>query len=172
MSDKNNNFLEFSKPFIDALKETFEVMIGTSISVHSPKLKESNTALEEITSLIGMNGVLTRGKEEGRDFKGQLSFSFSKEVYCKIASAMLMEEYTDYCDDIADAGSEIANIVMGNAKKILIPLGYGIQMATPSTIVGKGVKIKYPTQTVTIVTTIDCDFGSFFCEICYQDNLK
>lgn len=167
MSD--NSFVNFSKPFVDALRETFEMMVQTEITVHSPKLKENNVASGDITALIGMNGKVERDGNE-RDFKGLLAISWPEDMYVKLAGRMLFEEYTEYCEDIADSGAEICNIVMGNAKNSLTPFGYKIDMATPSTVRGKNHEIKYPPKTTVIEVIVSCDLGDFSLELCYQEN--
>mgnify|MGYP003688522821 FL=1 len=151
MSD--NNFIKFSKPFLDALTETFNMMVQTKITAHSPTIKTTNIANGDITALIGMNGSVNRdGVEKG--IKGLMAISWPEELYVKLASRMLFEEYPEYCDDIADSGAEICNIVMGNAKNGLSPLGYKIEMASPSTIRGKNHEIKYPPKTTIISITL------------------
>lgn len=168
MAAINQSFINFSRPFIDGLKETFSTMMQTELKAHSPKVKDSAVTLGEYSAIIGMNGTVTK---EGatKDFRGQIGISFSESVFLKVASAMLMEEYTEYCEDIADTAGEIVNIVMGSAKKALAPQGYEIGMATPSTIRGKNVEIKYPKGTTTIETTIESALGQFVFEICYQE---
>ena len=166
MSDKN--FVSFSKPFIDALKETFEMMVQTEIKAHSPKIKESPKAKGDITALIGMNGIVEKDGQQ-KDFKGLMALSWPEELYIKLAGRMLFEEYTEYCDEISDSGAEICNIVMGNAKNGLTPLGYKIDMATPSTIRGKNHEIKYPAKTTVVEIVISCDLGDFALELCYQE---
>ncbi len=167
-SNSNENFVKFSRPFIQALKETFSLMVQTEIQAHSPKIKTSSITHGDITAIIGMNGTL-ESSGEIKDFRGQISISFSKDVYIKIASRMLMEEYTEYSDEISDVGAEIINIVMGNAKKDLAPLGYKIGMATPSTFRGKDLEMKSSKNTTTIETTISADLGNFILEINYQE---
>ena len=163
------SYIKFSKPFIDALKDTFKVMLSTEITPHSPKMKNDNHARGEITAIIGMNGTVERnGKLE--DFNGLIALSFTKDVYLKIASAMMMQEFEDYCEDMEDTGSEIANIVMGNAKKVLATQGYKIGMSTPTRIKGKDHEIKYPTGTTVIETSISCSLGDFTFDICYREN--
>ena len=165
----NNNFLEFSKPFLDSLKETFQMMIQTEIKPHTPVFKKDGVAKGDISAMIGMNGLVEREGVE-KTFKGLLVISFAEEVYVKMASRMLMEEFTEYNDENGDAGSEIANIVMGNAKKGLTPQGYKIDMATPSTVRGKSHELKYPSKTTVIEIEIKTDIGSFSLEICYQEH--
>ena len=82
---------------------------------------------------------------------------------------MLMDEYTEFCEDVQDAGGEIVNIVMGNAKRELSAIGYQIGMASPATLRGTDIKIKYPPQTTTVTTQISSPLGDFTFEICYQN---
>ncbi len=165
----DSQFVKFSKPFLDALKETYEMMVQTEIRPHSPIIKKDPVAKGDITALIGMNGQVERDGET-KDFKGLMAISWTEEIYVKLAGRMLFEEYTEYCDEIADSGAEICNIVMGNAKNGLSPLGYKIEMATPSTVKGRGHEIKYPPKTTVIQITISCDIGDFSLELCYQEN--
>ena len=167
-SAESRNFVEFSKPFIDNLKETFKMMVQTDVVVHTPKIKETPIAKGDITSLIGMNGTKQTETEE-RSFKGLLAMTFPEDVYIKLASRMLMEEYTEYNNEISDVGSEICNIVMGNSKNGLSQLGFKIGMASPSTIRGTNHQIKYPPKTVVIEITCSTDVGDFILELCYQE---
>jgi chemotaxis protein CheX len=162
------SYVKFSRPFIDALKETFKVMVSTEITPHSPRLKSDSKARGEITAMIGMNGVIEKNGQQLK-FNGLIALSFSKEVYLKIASAMMMQEFTDYHEDMEDTGAEIANIVMGNAKKVLAEQGYKIGMSTPTRIKGKDHEIKYPSNTVVVETSISSDHGEFTFDICYQE---
>lgn len=163
-----NHFLQFSKPFLDALKETFKLMVQTEIKPHSPKLKETAVARGDITAIIGMNGKILNDDGD-KNFKGLLVISWPEDVYIKMASKMLYEEYTEYCEDISDSGAEIVNIVMGNAKAGLNQLGFKIDMASPSTIKGKNHEVKYPPKTTVIEITISSDLGDFTLELCYQE---
>lgn len=167
MSDISN-FVQFSKPFIDALKETFSLMAQTEITAHSPEIKTSAVAKGDISALIGMNGKIEKDDGE-KDFKGLLVISWPEDVYIKFASRMLFEDYKEYCDEISDSGAEIVNIVMGNAKGQLNPQGYKIEMASPSTVKGKAHEIKYPPNTTVIAITLTSDIGDFTLELCYQE---
>lgn len=167
MSD--NNFVKFSKPFVDALSETFDMMVQTKIKAHSPTIKKSAVAKGDITALIGMNGTIeTDNKTKG--FKGLMAISWPEKMYIALASRMLFEEYEEFCDDIADTGAEICNIVMGNAKNGLVPHGYKLDMATPSMVRGKNHEIKYPSKSTVVEIIISCDLGDFSLELCYQEH--
>ena len=163
-----SNFVQFSKPFINALTDTFKLMVDTDIKCHSPKIKDNKTAKGDITAMIGMNGVL-ESNGTSKDFRGLMAISWPEDVYIKFASKMLYEEFTEYCDEISDSGAEVVNIVMGNAKGQLSPLGFKLEMATPSTIRGKQHEIRYPSKTTVIEITVSSDIGDFTLELCYQD---
>lgn len=170
MSDTPSNFAQFSKPFIDSLIDTFKTMLDVDLSVHTPRIKNSSIATGDITSMIGMNGFvksISTGADE--PFAGLLALTFKEELYIKLAGEMLGEEFSEYCDEISDAGSEICNIVMGNAKNGLSPLGFKIEMATPSTVRGKDHQLKYPPKSTVIEITCTTTFGDFMLEICYQE---
>ena len=166
----NKSFVNFSKPIVDGLKETFSMMIGTEIEIHSPQIKKNSRVKGDITATIGMNGNLEKNGQS-QPFKGLVALSLKESTYLKIASAMLMEDYTEYNEEVSDVGSEIVNIVMGNAKKELAPQGYKIEMATPSTVRGKNHEIRYPPETQIVETVVSCEFGDFTLEICYQESI-
>ena len=169
MKNFNKEFALFSKPIIESLTKTFDIMMRTGIKANSPKLKTDSQRHGDITALINIDGKVQQDGEI-KNFKGHISVSFLEEVFIKVASRMLMEEYTEYCDDIADAGGEIVNIVIGNAKQELKDSGYQIGMASPLTLVnGEKYDFEYDKDTLIIETKIDSDLGDFVFEICYQN---
>jgi chemotaxis protein CheX len=144
-------------------------MLNTEINAHSPRIKKDSLARGEVSAMIGMSGVVSKdGKDQ--DFNGLIVLSFQKDVYLKVASAMLSQEFTDFTEDTEDVGAEIANIVMGNAKKVLAPQGYKIGMATPTQVKGLNHEIKYPPNTSVMEITISSSLGDFNFDICYREN--
>lgn len=168
----NDGFLKFSAPFIKSAKETFKTMMGTEITLHSPKLKENTLSTGDITALIGINGNIERNGKVN-EFRGLLALSFPEDVYLKLASRMLGEEYKEYSADIADAGAECTNIILGTAKPDLLKIGIKLGLTTPSTVRGRQHEIQYPKTGIIVETNVTCDLGNFFMDLCYQDtNLK
>lgn len=165
----SSNFTQFSKPFLDCLKDTFLKMVQTEIKTHSPSIKKNSIARGDISAMIGMSGTLTKDDQIERNFTGLLILSWPEDVYIKMASRMLMEDYAEFCDEISDTGAEIANIIMGNAKNGLTPHGFKLGMATPTTIRGQNHMIKYPSKTTVIEMTVSSDLGDFTMELCYQE---
>jgi chemotaxis protein CheX len=162
------NFLEFSKPFIDATKMVFEKMMETQIESAKPELKTDSKMYGDISAVIGMSGNKTINDQKSR-FRGLLVLSFSEDVYVKIANKMLQEAHTQFNDEIQDVGAEIINIIMGNAKKTLNTVGLFPEMATPSTIRGTGHTITSLDRSYTIIIPFKSSLGEFKMEICYVD---
>ncbi|HLE11165.1 MAG: hypothetical protein A2504_16795 [Bdellovibrionales bacterium RIFOXYD12_FULL_39_22] len=165
----SNNFIEFSKPFIDAAKNVFETMVFTKLEPQKPFIKKDNVSRGDVSAVLGMSGVLKTGDKGPVEFKAMFVLSWPYETYFKVASAMLMATYTTYCEEISDAGGEICNMVTGNAKRDLAVMGYSSNMSIPSMIEGAGHTIKYPPGTKIIVIPITSAHGPMFMELCYKE---
>ena len=165
----SQRFLEFSKPFIDAGKNVFETMVFTKLEPSKPQIKKDNVSKGDISSVLGLNGEVTTDGET-KNYKAMLVLSWPYDTYYKVASAMLMDTFTEYNDEIADVGGEIANMIMGNAKRDLGGMGYTSNMAIPSMIEGKDHSIKYPEGTTVILIPLKTAHGDMFMEICYTES--
>lgn len=168
MAHDQAHFLEFSKPFIDAAKNVFETMVFCKLEPQKPSIKKDNISKGEVTAILGMSGMLERNGNNTH-YQAQLVLSFPYTTYFKVASAMLREPHTSFNPEIYDAGAEIVNMIMGNAKNDLKRLGYGSNMAIPTTIEGKNHMITYPTGTVVVLIPINSVHGEMYMELCYTD---
>ncbi len=165
MSD--SNFIDFSRPFIDACKNIFTTMVGCDLEAQKPQIKSDNNSRGDITAVIGLSGELEKGGKK-TPYKAMLVIAFPYDTYFKVASQMLSETYTTYHPDIHDLGGEIVNMIMGNAKRDLKNLGYSSNMAIPSLIEGKGHSIKYPAGTTVVLIPFSSPHGPLFMELCYS----
>ena len=164
----NKRFLEFSKPFINATKGVFETMVFSKIAPSRPSIKQDTKSRGDVSAIMGINGSVKSGDSD-KFFRGMLVFSWPYETYLKIASSMLMETFTEFNAENADVGAEIANMVMGNAKRDLRELGYKVDMAIPSMISGKDHCIVYPQNIVIVLIPLVATQGEFFMELCYTE---
>jgi len=165
---KEKNFIEFSKPFIEAAKNVFETMVFTKLDPQKPTIKKDSVSKGDVSAVLGLSGDMTKG-DEPIHYKAMLVISWPYATYLKVASAMLMDTFIEYNDEIADVGGEICNMIMGNAKRELSGMGYTSNMAIPSMIEGPGHNIKYPNGTTVIVIPINSAHGEMFIEICYTE---
>jgi chemotaxis protein CheX len=165
---KENNFIEFAKPFIEAAKNVFETMVFTKLDPQKPMIKKDNVSKGDVSAVLGLSGEMTKD-DDTKPYKAMLVISWPYDTYFKVASAMLMDTYTEFNDEIADVGGEICNMIMGNAKRDLSGMGYTSNMAIPSMIEGSGHNIKYPNGTTVILIPIKSAHGEMFIEICYSE---
>ncbi len=163
------HFLEFSRPFIDAGKNVFETMVFTKLDPSKPEIKKDYKSRGDVSAVLGLTGTIKKDGKE-KEYKAMLVLSWPYQTYFKVASAMLMENFTEYSNEIADVGAEIANMIMGNAKRELATMGYTTNMAIPSIIEGSGHTIKYPASTTIIMIPVNSAHGPFYIEICYTED--
>ena len=161
-------FIEFSKPFVEASKTVFETMIFSKIDPGKPSIKKDIISRGDVSAVLGISGTFDNSGKTS-NVKGMLVLSWPYETYIKMASAMLMEEYTEYNEAIADVGAEISNMIMGNAKRDLREMGYALDMAIPSMIGGKDHTISYPAGTTVVIIPVQSAHGTFYLELCYAD---
>jgi chemotaxis protein CheX len=167
---KESNFIEFSKPFIEAAKNVFETMVFTKLDPQKPMIKKDNISKGDVSAVLGLSGEMSKDEGAPKPYKAMLVISWPYETYYKVASAMLMDTFTEYNEEIADVGGEICNMIMGNAKRDLGGMGYTSNMAIPSMIEGSNHTIKYPNGTTVILIPIKSAHGDMFIEICYSES--
>lgn len=162
------HFIEFSKPFIGAVKNVFETMVFAKLETQKPVIKSDTVSRGDISAVLGLSGEVEKNGTRAQ-YKAMLVISFPYDTYFKVAGAMLGETYTSYVPDIKDLGGEIVNMVMGNAKRDLKTMGYSSNMAIPSMIEGKSHSISYPTGTHVILIPFGSPHGPVFMELCYSE---
>jgi chemotaxis protein CheX len=122
--------LDAGKYIVDATQDVFASMIFMEI-VPEPLSEEPVASLEpSLSSLIGLAG----------DFKGILAIHCPEKVALGIAGSMLGMELTELNEDVKDAIGEIANMVAGGLKESLASEGKKIELAIPTTVIGKSIR--------------------------------
>jgi chemotaxis protein CheX len=168
MDENLKNFIEFSKPFISAAKNVFETMVFTKLEPGKPQIKKGKKSRGDVSAVLGLSGEVKK-KNGTVPYKAMLVLSWPYATYFKVASAMLMEEFTAYSEENADVGGEIVNMIMGNAKRDLGSMDYTSNMAIPSMIEGPGHSINYPAGTTIVMIPITSTHGEMFMELCYAE---
>lgn len=111
-----------------AAEEVFSTMLGAELQfVESCCNKGPAHPVDGVICLIGMAGEWT----------GTGTISCSTECACRIASQMLMAEYSAVDAEVLDAVAEIANMILGNVKTALERSLGSMGMSIPTAIYGK-----------------------------------
>ena len=149
--------VEFINPFIIAVSKTLETMAGCKVVREPPQVKKEPSALYPVSGIIGLSGVIV----------GTVVLTMSEGFALKCASAMLMEEYTEFDNDVFDAVGELTNVIAGNAKAQLEE--YKLSLSLPNVIYGKDAELRFPERCQPITIPFQTDFGPMAIEIGFTD---
>ena len=114
-------------------------------------MKEDLITTYDVSAIIGLTG----------ETSGSIIISMPGSLACKIASNMLMEEITSMNKNVEDAIGEIGNIVVGDARRLLIQDGFSLSISVPTVVVGKGHKISRSGDVPCIAIPFTTPFGNF-----------
>ena len=153
--------VDFINPFLEATLEVLETMAFIKAKNGNPYAVNSlRSTSGVVTGIIGMVGA---------QIHGALAVSFSKGCILRIVSNMLGEEFTEIDDIVIDAVGELTNMISGGTKKRLSDKGFSFNMAIPSMIRGKGIKIYHQSESKSaIVIPFSIPEGEFWVEACLK----
>ncbi len=154
MNDKN---LDFSKEIAEATKEIFSTMVMLEVENLVPVLTTSEVIDSNITSMLGLGG----------EIRGMLSIHCPEGLAKDITSSFLGMEVQELDEDVKDAIGEIANMVAGNLKECFTTNKINIELAIPTTIVGKSYKTSGLFGATQIIIPFLCGEKKFWVELKY-----
>lgn len=149
--------VNFLNPFIEGTMKTLSVQCNMNCKPLSPKLK--TPAFKHPIDIAGVIGVSSKG------FMGSIAICFPKEIFLKIMSNMLGEEFSEIDEDLEDGAGELLNIIFGHAKKVLNQTGHSLDKAIPAIVRGSALNVRHITSHACFILPFETDFGSFYIEI-------
>lgn len=148
--------VEFVNPFIEAALEVLEVMCMTKAEKDFVFVKDDNETLGDISGLISINS---------EQIVGSMAITFPADVYLKIVSNMLGEEYTEIDEENKDGVAEICNQIFGNAKAKLNQQNIFLDMTIPTVISGNNHTINHNVKDAKILGVyFKTEYGTFVIE--------
>lgn len=149
--------INFVNPFLAATLNVLKIQASVVATPGKVYLKKNDDALKGDVS--GVIGIVSD------TFNGSVVISFPEQTFLKVMSGMLGEEYTELSKDILDGAGEITNMIFGMAKVTLNERGYGIKIALPQVISGKGHSLSAMSKGPTVVIPFTSTAGDFFVEV-------
>jgi chemotaxis protein CheX len=147
---------EFLNPFIEATKEVMEVMTKTPAEKDFICIKSSNESRGDITGIIPI---------QSEKYLGSMAITFPEDVYLKIVSSMMGEEFTEINAENRDGVGEICNQICGNARALLTKLGYKLEMTQPTIITGENHQVSHTALSSQVLAVFfRTEYGSFVVE--------
>ena len=150
----------YINPFIESTARSLDMMAGIQAEKIGLSVKEDLITTYDITSIIGMTG----------ETSGSIIISFPATLACKIASNMLMEDIHEMNQAVQDAIGEIGNIVVGDARRLLIQEGFQLNISIPTVVMGKGHVISRSGDVPCIAIPFKTEFGDFEVNVGLREN--
>ena len=151
--------LSLRKYLVDAVAEVFATMIFLDLEPVPPDQDgEEKGIASDLTSMIGLAG----------DLKGMLSIYCPSGTARGITGAMLGMEIAELDEDVKDAIGEIANMVAGGLKVALDGEGREIELAIPTTAIGRSIRVSGLAGASRIYQIFTTPAGQFALELKYE----
>jgi len=115
---------------VNATCEVFSTMVFLDIEPGDLQVGDAVSIDSDLSSLIGLAG----------DFRGIVGIHCSDKAAKGITGGMLGMEVEELDDDVQDAIGEIANMVAGGLKESFAGVDVDVQLAIPTTVIGKALK--------------------------------
>lgn len=151
----------FVNPFLAATLHVLKVQASIEAKPGKVYLKKADETVKGDVS--GVIGIVSDA------FNGSVVISFPEKTFLNVMGGMLGEEYTELSQDILDGAGEITNMIFGQAKIVLNERGYGVQIALPQVISGKGHSLSAISKGPTVVIPFTSSAGEFFVVICLSE---
>lgn len=149
--------MDLGQAIVDGTNEVFSTMLMVELEVVDIVEGKEGKVSSNITSMIGL----------GKDIRGMLAVHCPASVAKDITGTFLGMEVLELDEDVKDAIGEIANMVAGNLKVSFAQDEIDIQLATPTTVVGKSFSTEGLSETNRIVVQFSMNGTSFMVELKY-----
>ena len=144
-------------PYIDATKNVFLTMLGISVTIGKPQIRDTiPTEAFDVSGIIGMSG----------DVIGTVMLSFPMESAKSIVATFTGSEIDVNSEDFGDAIGELVNMISGGAKAKFEDKN--VSISCPSIVVGEGHKIQQPSDSVCIHIPCTSVCGTFAVEVAFK----
>lgn len=127
---------EYINPFIESTLSVFKTMIGIEPKKGELYLKKDDEPSFDISGVIGLAGQAV----------GSIVISLPESLALSVVSKFLGEKKSSIDNDVVDAVGELINMIAGSTKKVFSERSLRFKISIPNVIVGKGHKIKRPSN--------------------------
>lgn len=151
--------MDLGQAIIDGTEEVFSTMLMIELGTGTPIEGPGGEVESNITSMLGL----------GKDIKGMLAIHCPESVAKDITGTFLGMEVTELDEDVKDAIGEIANMVAGNIKIFFQEHDKSIELAIPTTIVGKSFRTGGMSGAIRVAVPFTMNGTTFLVELKYVD---
>ena len=153
--------VKYINPFLDSVDQVFKTMLDIEVQRNAIKLETRETAGspadDQITSLVQISGRAD----------GFVALCFPAETAFDLAGRFLGSEANELNEEVADAISELVNMVAGSAKS-KFDLDPPPTLAIPTVAQGQDHREHYPEQAKWLAVPFQSPAGSFSMEVTFR----
>jgi chemotaxis protein CheX len=151
--------MDVGQAIIDGTEEIFSTMLMVELEVGEPIEGSGGEIESNLTSMLGL----------GKDITGMLAVHCPATVAKDITGTFLGLDVDELDDDVKDAIGEIANMVAGNLKIFFQEHDKNIELAIPTTVVGKSFRTAGMSRAKRIAVPFTMNGATFLVELKYVD---
>jgi chemotaxis protein CheX len=145
------------KPFSEAAMMAMKEMAGMQITINTVYQKNGYRMFGDISAVIGLIAKT----------EGSLVISFPSETAKAVVGRILASVQCESNDDvIRDCVGEIANVIAGQARGVMIDTPYRFGMSTPTIVAGAHHEICHKAGMPCLVVVFGSDVGDFAMQLC------
>jgi len=143
-------------PFVQATREVLKVMAGIDSTIGKPYLKQTPYQRADVSGVVNLFG----------DIIGVVVISMDQMTASKLVKTFCGTDYSSESREFSDAIGEIANMIVGCAKKSLIVKAY---MTLPMVVLGRAHHIPPMGAVPCVVIPCSSDQGDFAVEVSIKE---
>jgi len=163
---------QFINKINSAVIEVLSMMARVQPVIGHAQFKSAEQTVEgkNVTGLINIKGKKVVAAAPDKHVVASIALTFPETVALHIARQMMQMEFKTIDNIVLDLTGEIANMVLGTAKRGMEAEGYELQLSLPSVIVGTNYLIAHPVKSAIIDQTYNIADGKFVIEIGYDES--
>lgn len=143
-----------------AAESVFETMLGQQIEAGESYMEKVPTPPSNgVVSFIGLAGA----------WMGTGSISCSAPCACRIASQLMLSEYSAVDDEVLDAVAEVTNMILGNVKTMLEERVGPMGLSIPTVIYGRNFSSRTMGKQEWTVVPFDCSGERLEVQLCLAE---
>ncbi len=143
-------------PFINAVFNTWETMLGVMPERDAPYVKDDALAVGDVSGLIGI---------AVDNLHGMVALGFPVDTALMIYTLLVGEVKTKITKEVGDAVGELTNIVAGGAKQELSQSGLSYHLSIPTIVTGAKHTLRSQTDSPIVVVPFRMGDQSFQLEV-------
>jgi chemotaxis protein CheX len=145
-------------PFVNSTSNVCSTMLKLQPKIGKPHLKDDAKTSYDVSGIIGFSGEIV----------GSVVISFQLETARQLVNAMAGMEVEPKSADFVDAIGELANMIIGSAKK---DLGLLANISVPTVIIGHDHIVGRLSGVPCVVIPCESSAGAFAVEVNIKPNV-